>query len=92
PAPEPSMVFTLGRWLYDNDFTRDAAAVFRYYVRAYPRGEDLDRVHLGLGILLSRRLGQKTAARQHLLSAVDLARDPAIAATARDELRRVEGS
>jgi hypothetical protein len=84
--PQPPDVFALGRWLYENGFTNDAVAVFRYYVANYARGEDLDRVHLGLGVLLGRRLAQPAAAREHLLSAIDLARDPAVAAKAREEL------
>jgi len=89
--PEPQHVFHLARWLYDNDFVADAAAVFRYYIRSYPRGDDLDRVHLGLGILLGRRLGQPTPAREHLHAAIDTARAGSnIARLARDELSRLE--
>jgi len=84
--PPPEDVFALGRWLYESDFVPDAAAVFRYYLKSFPRGEDLDRVHLGLGVLLARRLSQPAAAREHLLSAIDLARDPSVAAKAREEL------
>ncbi|MHC4551024.1 MAG: rhomboid family intramembrane serine protease [Planctomycetota bacterium] len=91
--PAPSDVFRLGNWLYENDFIPDTAAVFRYYVRNFPRGDDLDRVHLGLGILLARRLGQPAAAREHLLQAIDLTEtDSSIATTAREELARLEGT
>ncbi|HEX5137820.1 MAG TPA: rhomboid family intramembrane serine protease [Planctomycetota bacterium] len=86
PPPLPADVFALGRWLYENGFATDAAAVFRFYIKSYARGEDLDRVHLGLGVLLARRLGQPAAAREHLLTAVDLARDATVAAKAREEL------
>jgi len=89
-APAADDVFKLARWLYDQEFTPDAAAVFRYYVRNYPRGEDLDRVHLGLGILLARRLSQPSAAREHLLQAIDLG-DGTVAATARAELEALGG-
>jgi len=90
--PPPSQVFSLANWLYDNGFARDAAAVFRYYLKSFPRGEDLDRVHLGLGILLSRKMGQATAARQHLLSAIDIAPEGSVvAAHARTELARIGG-
>ena len=89
--PEPRDVFTLADWLYQNEFVRDAAAVFRYYIRNFPRGADLDRVHLGLGVLLSRRMGQGTAARQHLLTAIELSEPGAtVAETARAELRNIE--
>lgn len=84
--PKPADVFALGRWLYENGFAADAAAVFRYYLANFPRGEDGDRVHLGLGILLARLLAQPAAAREHLLSAIDLARDPTVAQKAREEL------
>jgi len=84
--PLPADVFALGRWLYEHGFSADAAAVFRYYLANFPRGEDLDRVHLGLGVLLSRMLAQPAAAREHLLSAIDLARDPGVAAKAREEI------
>ncbi len=84
--PKPADVFALGRWLYENGFSADAAAVFRYYLANFPRGEDSDRVHLGLGVLLARMLSQPVAAREHLLSAIDLARDAAVAQKARDEL------
>jgi membrane associated rhomboid family serine protease len=60
----------------------------RYYIRNFPRGPDLDRVHLGLGILLARRLGQPAAAREHLHAAIDLG-DPTVAAKAREELARL---
>jgi membrane associated rhomboid family serine protease len=86
PPPRPDDTFALGRWLYDKGFAQDAAAVFRYYIRSYARGEDLDRVHLGLGVLLAKRLGQPAAAREHLLSAIDVARDPTVVAKAREEL------
>jgi membrane associated rhomboid family serine protease len=89
--PHPAPVFQLARWLYDNDFTSDAAAVFRYYLRAFPRGEDLDRVNLGLGVLLARRLGKPAAARQYLLTAIELAgSDRAISDRAREELARID--
>jgi Rhomboid family len=86
PPPQAGDVFALGRWLYDNGFASDAAAVFRYYIKSYARGEDLDRVHLGLGVLLARRLAQPAAAREHLLAAIDVARDATVAAKAREEL------
>jgi membrane associated rhomboid family serine protease len=89
-SPAAPDVFRLGYWLYENGFVPDTAAVFRYYIRTYPRGEDLDRVHLGLGILLARKLGQPTAAREHLLQAIDLTEaDSSIAQTAREELGKL---
>ncbi len=49
-------------------------------------------MHLGLGILLSRKMGQATAARQHLLSAIDIAPEGSVvAAHARTELARIGG-
>jgi len=87
--PLPDDVFALGRWLYENEFAHDAAAVLRYYVANYPRGDDLDRVHLALGVLLGRRLAQPAAAREHLLSAIDLTKDETLAAKAREELDRL---
>ena len=84
-------MFRLGRWLYDEGFSPDAAAVFRYYIRNFPKGTDLDRAHLGLGILLARALGQLEAAREHFLTAIDVADDAATEATAREELRRLGG-
>ena len=87
--PQPPDVFTLAEWLYSNDFARDAVAVFRYYISNYPRGEDRDRVHLGLGVLLAHRMGRKAAAREHLLAAIDLARDHSIATNARYEMKRL---
>jgi hypothetical protein len=84
--PKPADVFALGRWLYDSGFSPDAAAVFRYYLANFPRGEDRDRVHLGLGVLLARVLSQPVPAREHLLAAIDLARDAGVAAKAREEL------
>jgi len=89
--PDPLYVFRLGQGLYGENLASDAAAVFRYYIRHYPRGEDLDRAHLGLGLLLSRRLGQRMAAREHLLAAIDLARGSAgVADTARAELALID--
>ena len=90
--PQPGHVFTLGRWLYAHDYVADAAAVFRYYVRNFPRGDDLDRVHLGLGVLLSRRMGQPAPAREHLLQAAELTDDAQVRETARGELARIDGA
>lgn len=90
--PDPAQVFELGRWLYDRGLVPDAAAVFRFYIRNYPRGADLDRVHLGLGILLARKMGHPVGAREHLLAAIDLAPPgSALAAAAREELERIGG-
>jgi membrane associated rhomboid family serine protease len=87
---DPSDVFTLAQWLYENGFAAESAAVFRYYLRSFPTGDDLDRVHLGLGILMARRMGNPVGAREHLLTAIDLAEgDPAVVATARAELDRI---
>ena len=88
--PAADSVFRLAQWLYAESFVHDAASVFRYYVKRYPRGEDLDRVHLGLGVLLSRMLGNPAAARDHLLQAIDMTDTPAIADTAREELARID--
>jgi len=88
--PEAADVFALGRWLYDQGFIPDTAAVFRYYIKTFARGEDLDRVHLGLGILLARRMNEPTAAREHLLATLDLTDDAVVTATAREELKRLE--
>jgi len=87
---DPADVFQLGQWLYKRGYAAEASAVFRYYVRSYPTGTDLDRVHLGLGLLMSRRMGNPVGAREHLLSAIDLAEgDPTVVATARAELDRI---
>jgi len=88
-TPAASDVFRLGQWLYDSNYGRDAIAVFRYYMRQFPRGEDLDRVYLGAGILKSRVLKQPQTARQDFLTAIDLARDEATAELARAELARM---
>ncbi|MHC4224495.1 MAG: rhomboid family intramembrane serine protease [Planctomycetota bacterium] len=88
--PVADHVFRLGNWLYENEFFSDAAAVFRYYIRRFPRGEDLDRVNLGLGTLLARRLGKPVSARQYLLTAIELAGpESGIAERARAELERI---
>ncbi|MHC4938028.1 MAG: rhomboid family intramembrane serine protease [Planctomycetota bacterium] len=87
--PEPHAVFRLGRWLYDEGFSPDAAAVFRYFIKNYPTDEDVDRAHLGLGILFARRLGRPAAAKEHLHQAIELADTPGIAETARAELERL---
>ena len=47
-------------------------------------------MHLGLGILLARRLGRPAAAREHLLQAIDLTDSAAIAETARAELANLD--
>jgi len=87
--PMADDVFALGRWLYESDFAQDAAAVLRFYLANYPRGPDLDRAHLALGVMLARRLGQPVAAREHLLSVIDLTQDESLAAKARAELDRL---
>ena len=87
--PSPDSVFRLAQWLYAESFVDDAASVFRYYLKRFPRGDDLDRVHLGLGVLLARRLGNPRAAREHLHQAAELTDSAQIAATAREELERL---
>ena len=90
--PGERHVFVLANWLYENDFIQDGAAVFRFYLKNYPRGENTDRANLGLGILLARRLGQPQAARQYLLAAIDTTPDGSqVAITARAELDRLGG-
>jgi membrane associated rhomboid family serine protease len=84
--PNPEAVFRLAHWLYEKSYIPDAAAVFRYYLKRYPKGEDLDRVHLGLGVLLARRLGQPEAAKEHLHQAIEITDTAAIADSARQEL------
>jgi membrane associated rhomboid family serine protease len=84
--PNPEAVFRLAHWLYEESYIPDAAAVFRYYLKRFPKGEDLDRVHLGLGVLLARRLGQPAAAKEHLHQAIEITDTPAIATAAREEL------
>ena len=59
-------------------------------LRRFPRHDDLDRVNLGLGTPLARRLGKPVSARQYLLTAIELAGpDSAIAERARAELERI---
>jgi membrane associated rhomboid family serine protease len=89
-TPLPAQVFRLGRWLYERYLVPDAAAVFRFYIRNFPNGDDLDRVHLGLGVLLVRQMGQPSAGREHLLTVLDLTGDDAVAETARSELKRLD--
>jgi membrane associated rhomboid family serine protease len=89
--PAADAVFRLGQWLYAESFVQDAATVFRFYIKRYPRGNDLDRVHLGLGVLLARRLQSPKGAREHLLQAIELTDTPAIAETARAELALLGG-
>jgi len=87
---EPEPVFRLGQWLFENRYYHDSAEVFRFYVTRYPRGQDLDRANLALGLVLARSPGHREAARQYLLTAVDMARDARTAETARAELARLE--
>jgi membrane associated rhomboid family serine protease len=82
-------VFRLGQWLFENRYLADSADVFRFYVSRYPRGHDLDRANLALGVSLSRSLAHRAAARQYLLAAIDMARDESTAETARAELARL---
>jgi len=87
--PSPDAVFRLAQWLYAESFVDDAATVFRYYIKRYPRGSDLDRVHLGIGVLLARRLANPRGAREHLHQAIELTDTPHIAEMARAELERI---
>lgn len=91
-VPEPKHVFVLGHWLYEQGYVQDAVAVFRYYLKSFPRGEDTDRVNLGLGVLMARKLGQPRAAKEYLLAAIDAApQGDQVAEVARAELDRLEG-
>ena len=89
PPPPPAATFKLAKWLFENAAFADASTVFRYYVAHYPRDSELDRAHLALGIMYART-GRLPAAREHLLQAIDLARDPRTVHTAREELARID--
>lgn len=68
---DPQDVFDLGRWLLEQEQGDAAITMFRYYVVHYPRGAQLNQVHLALGVLWQRK-ARLFAAREHFLAAIDL--------------------
>jgi TolA-binding protein len=69
--PAASDVFLLAAGLLHRRETELAEKALRAYLRGYPRGADLDQVHLALG-MVARSKGRLLAAREHYLAALDV--------------------
>ncbi len=65
-------VYEFGEWLLGGGHPGDAHGVFSFYLQRFPTGTEIASVHLQMGLLLARVFGKKVAAREHLLSAIDL--------------------
>lgn len=84
------VVAHLAEWLANAGQIDAALALYRQAVDDNPRGPGLDRLFLGIGLLLLHGKGRPTAAFQYLLDALDASPSPEVAAEARAALQQIE--
>jgi membrane associated rhomboid family serine protease len=89
-AVAPELALTLGDYLVKRGEDQAALKVFRRFIAERQNSPGLDRAYLGAGEILLRQSRYVTSAYHYLLSALDLASTPAIAAQARAGIRRIE--
>jgi membrane associated rhomboid family serine protease len=80
----------MAEWLAAQQQGDAALAVYRQILDDHPRGQNLGRIFLGIGLVLLHLKQRPTAAYQYLLDALDADPHPAVAAQARDALRLIE--
>lgn len=84
------VVDRLAVWL-DKDGQPDAAlALYSQSLGDHPRGPDLDRIFLGIGLVLLHGKGRPTAAYQYLMDALDADPSPEVERAAREALGQIE--
>ena len=81
---------SLGDYLMEKGEHKAALKVFRRFIAERPRSPGLDRAYLAAGKLLLQQPRYATSAYHYLLSAIDLASNPEIAAEARVGISRIE--
>ena len=79
-----------GDWLAQQGEPDGALAVYRRALNAHPRGPGVDRILLGMGLVLLHRKGRPTSAYQYLLDVLDVEPDPAVEQAARKALAEIE--
>jgi membrane associated rhomboid family serine protease len=87
-APETAL--TLGDYLLAKGEHKAALTVFRRFIAERPKSPGLDRAYLAAGKILLMQPRYATSAYHYLLSAIDLATTPTIAAEARTAIARIE--
>jgi membrane associated rhomboid family serine protease len=85
-----AVVAHLADWLANAGQADAALALYRQAVDDNPRGPGLDRLFLGIGLVLLHGKGRPTAAFQYLLDALDASPSPEVAAEARAALAQIE--
>jgi hypothetical protein len=85
-----STVIEMGDWLAANRQPDAALAVYRQALDDHPRGPGLDRIFLGIGLVLLHLQGKPTAAYQFLLDALDADPSPEVGRQAREALTIIE--
>ena len=56
-------IYTFADWLFHHNTPENALTALRFYAAHYPRGTELDRVHLLMGLIQLQHYGRKVAAR-----------------------------
>jgi membrane associated rhomboid family serine protease len=88
-VPVP-VVHQLAVWL-DQEGQPDAAlALYSQALGDHPRGPDLDRIFLGIGLVLLHSKGRPTAAYQYLMDALEADPSPGVERAAREGLAQIE--
>ena len=89
-AVDPETVLRLGEFLAGKGEIRAALRIFRRFIAERPNSQGLDRAYLGAGQILLQQPRYATNAYHYLLSAIELASSPSIAAQARAGIVRIE--
>lgn len=89
-AVAPDLALKLGEFLTGRGETKAALRIFRRFIAERQNSPGLDRAYLGAGQILLLQPRYATSAYHYLLAAIDLASTPAVAASARDGIARIE--
>jgi len=84
------VVAQLADWLASSGQPDAALALYRQAQDDHPRGPGLDRLFLGIGLVLLHGKGRPTAAYQYLLDALDASPSTQVAAAAREALASID--
>ncbi len=80
----------LADWLAASKQPDAALAMYQQAQQNHPRAPELDRIFLGMGMVLLRGLNRPTAAYQFLLDALDADPSPQVERQAREGLALIE--
>lgn len=86
----PETVLTLGNYLLEQGEQKAALKVFRRFIAERPNSPGLDQAYLATGKILLKQPRYVTSAYHYLLSAIDLASSPTVAAEARSAIAEIE--